>query len=161
MSVGIAIKDYTTAQVASNDYFVKQNANGTTTKCSSAELGTAINGNADISSIGDGTVKGAIAGLYNNAFSSFLRRSIVRSNVTAGSDPVIDNFDISVDGYVPIAIGGIRIDSTSFFYVYSYNLGQFDSLFLRNTLYYRVRSIDGQSHTSDITFDVLYVKAVV
>lgn len=131
--------------VAQTDSFLKSDENGALTRATAAEIDAAINGNTNISSIGDGTVKGAIAAM-NQSLKAFtvLAQGNVSVQFTDGVgeisvdlsefDNIVNKFTIlGVFNTYPLefgVVGGITNDTLS---TYTWKLRTVGSTATRTT----------------------------
>lgn len=112
-------------------------------------------GNADISSIGDGTVTGAIASLIDSSTPLFLRKTCTATiNVAANSYTLVSKTDLGMENPSGYSTLGIR----SFFtgnenaLIYSVHPGSTSSVL-------RVRNLTSSALSNvSVSIDVVYVK---
>ena len=111
--------------------------------------------NTGLSSIGDGTITGAISTL-NSSKSNLLTTKFYRTNdntISASSYKDI-TYNVALSGYTAIGLVGARVEGNSSVALFGFYLGTSD-----NTAYARVKNLTSSSQTGvKVGFTVLYVK---
>ncbi len=111
--------------------------------------------NTGLSSIGDGTITGAISTL-NSSKSNLLTTRFYRTNdntISASSYKDI-TYNVALSGYTAIGLVGARVEGNSSVALFGFYLGTSD-----NTAYARVKNLTSSSQTGvKVGFTVLYVK---
>ena len=109
-------------------------------------------GSTSISSIGDGSITGAIANLKSNKANLLTSKLYRTDNNSIGASSYKDiTYNVALSGYTALGVVGARAEGNS-------NVALFGFYLESNTAYARVKNLTTSAQSVKVAFTVLYVK---